>query len=332
MRKRLISISFIFILIITISTVLVYFNKTKQTTAFPHYKQAMLKFSGSIYTIVNFPFHMSLVFADEQKLSEMASAENIKEIKLIDKSGNEFKFEKWEIINGLEGKGFIMRNLKGELTFNKNGIHDMGYVDIQFKDGKTKKYDMGDLKVVVLPKEPPDKSPQTISIQIIPAKNFTYATFSGFQLIFYTGDFDTTIDSIDIGVKGFGIDRKDVIVKDNIEDVNYFYNASNNKEKWVKVFDSIKVSNGDNEKFKPIHFKKNNKMPHPATILLPLTIDKNIDVKDKILVFSPTMDVTINDGDSFYKKGKYKVYTIEGPWIDVPFDIDPIKLIKESGI
>ncbi len=328
MKKRIILFLSIILLIICTGMIFLFINKSK-ISGFPHFKQANIECEGSIYCLENEKFKIPIVIVDEEELSEMASTSNIKAIYLVDKNSEKISALEWQIQNGYKDKGYIMRSIDCYFIYEKSGIYNPEYVDIQFVDGKTERFTLG--KIDILVKTKSDFQENCISywfgVQLIKPLINSKTMASGVILLIDTSGKEVIIEDIDLGIRNFGIDVDNITVLDGEYDYNYFNSLRDKHDKSVKIFDSIQIRENIEGQFKPIHIAASDNTTKYTTLLIPLITKEGVSNSDKVVCINPTIKI-IQDG-------KHKELYEFQPTVSLPRinkDFLPAKLLREKGI
>ncbi len=323
--KRIIAVSGIIIGFILVASIAIHLYKASNSVSFPHFKQALVKMNGTVYVEQGNTTDVPFVFVDSRKVSEMSSAENIKSVKLIFSGNKAYQMKKWTIYEGDSEDTYTMRNLQMQVVLPDVGQYQLESISIEYKDSLVKKFDVGDVKFIV-------KSQEAFKSQYIMIMNYntinkirpSLIDMSGLSVYAESLSDDYTIEDIDLGIDGFGIDNSKIHVILNSSDINRITEARNANEKWVSVFDDMQPAvNGEN-KLTPIQIKKAN---FKTTELdLPIYCVDQKKYLGQILFLSVHMDV-ISDG---VKKEVYSINPVmRSPKIGT--ELDPVKLLSEAG-
>ncbi len=322
MKKITITIILIISIIITLSLKIT-LDKRGKGEAFPHFKQAIIKYSGSANAISKEKFKMPIIFVDESKMSELASVENLKEIYIVDSNGIKYPMMDYKIQDGVENKGYIMRNFEGNIIFKNPGIYELTNVKFKFLDNKIKDYPLGNFKVYVESKE--NFSNMFIG-NIFPEYIFSKEKpgISGVMVRFDIQAEDIVLKNIDLGVDGLNVDKNNIIVTKDIIDINDFESKRNAKE--FICFDSMRVTENSDSGYLDKKISKEYIKDNYIMLLIPITCSKEFNLKNTAIALN--LKFTINS------KGKdYELYSLQ-PLVYLPLinkDLKPLNLLKEEG-
>lgn len=317
-------------LIICIAMIFLFLNRSN-VNGFPHFKQANISCIGSIYSIENTEFQFPIVIVDEEELSEMASPDNIKSIYLVDSNSEKISALKWQIQDGIKDKDkkYVMRSIDCSFVYKKSGSYNPVYVDIEFKDGKVERFDLGQINIIVKTESElkEKRAANWFEVEFINPKVNSIVMASGIILVIDSIGKDVIIENIDLGLQNFDIDTENIIVLDGEYDISYINELRKKNDKSIKIFDSIQIKENIKSEFKPIHIDSSDGTTKYTTLLIPLITKEGISNSDKVVCANPTIKIV--------RDGKHQELYEFQPVVLLPRinkDIIPAKLLREKGI
>lgn len=221
MAKKYLSKVLIFLCIVIVVGISATIYKKMVGTDIRHYAQYIFPCKGQISTLKNESTFINFYVLDEKKISELSNKENIKKIYLTTKDNENIEVQDWKIEEAFEfsqADKFYSKKLSLNITVNKEEI--IQKLNIQYAD-ETETFEIGNLRVCPIdnsnemssiwissdPSLHVDKMDETDELMDLESHmeamppTFTMLSFSINSMLD-----DMTINSIDFGIKGMGVD------------------------------------------------------------------------------------------------------------------------------
>lgn len=332
MRKRLILILVpVFLLMLGMFFYVSILNRGSSNEMFPHYQQALIKYNGTIYASQNTPVDIALIFIDENELSEMASAENIKDIKLIDKSGQIYESESWTIQQGMKEEDYLYRNIQIKLSFNNIGLYEFNLVSIEYADNKIEEYDVGylDIKVIDLNNENYSGEFDLSCDWITNHEAITQITGLMINLDNFSKFENVTVLKVEMGTKDFQTLNEKTAVFDGTFDSNKIQELMLDDEDLYGNYTSLMNINQTNSSNMSLQLKYDFDTGNRAVLIVPLSSQNNFDYHKYITLFTLEMTIEVN-GEIYHCYTLNTLYRIPIGINDT--DYDPVQYLKENGV
>lgn len=285
--KRLIIpiISIVLIILITLAILLV--KKHCLPESFPHFKQAIIKYNGTVYGVTQKETSLFFEFLDENKSSEMENCKNIKDIYFLDENSVKTKAETWKI-DSAYFEGYVVRTLYMDVIFNESGVKKLTTIVIKYNDDVEEKFSIGNLKVVVGETMPGSPYIMNCTQDLIMAENNLYCNFAGVAITL--GNVESNIieiNKIQLGMDGIGIDNNGIKViygkeiKDiNMNEIQHELNYPKRVETTSEDIDNIKIDFNNN---------------HIVTLIIPFTIREAAEKNNSIYIFNPKLTFKVGN-------------------------------------
>lgn len=303
--------------------------KSTRYDDFPHFKQALLQYNGTVCVYTNTPLFLSFVFIDKNIMSEMASAENIREISLVDESRNSYFLDDWVIENGTIHNEYMFRKISGNVRLDKNGLLKIKQLKMLFADGIEKYFDVGHLIIDVQSVD--DKTVDKPPLDIYPDFIMNLETKSEITGLFIEiRNFSNKVDhiyieNIDLGIVGLSANLAKAIVDNSISDINILQEEFRKNMLLYERFKKVAVEN--NELFDVnLLLEFDREINKSNYLLVPISKAKDYQQNCQILIFNPKITVAVGNI-------KYDYYS-QYPLLYIPLiniDYDPVKFLKENG-
>lgn len=331
MKKRIAAIISSILLIIVIFAVTLSVIRSKSGNGFPHYKQALIPPQGTVYGVSGSDMSVSFVFVDAIEMSEMASSENMKSVKLLLSGGKTISAKTWTVTENDNSSGYVMRymDLKIPASCKSQGL--IKTLKIEFNDGLVKSFDTGSLTLKVFDKSTYDKKNGIVTaINNFPhSRNNTLPVLSGNVMSIYTYGSNIRIDDIDLGIKGLGADYSAAKLYGKEIDINDFEAAHKKHEGYTAAFDCAKKVKRLETLKKPIEVKALSDQNAASTLLLPFEYTDDFKIKNAVTIYSVKIDYTDE------RTGEKHFCIDQNPYLYMPVtssEFSGREYLKEHGI